>query len=113
LIVVGEPGASGASVDCVWIERRPAYKTRSAQASVLASHGDIVVVADADLPATDDQLDRIVGALDGCDAAFGNRWLPAARGMRDGSRPRSVASRTSRSSSARCSTRQTSIRSAA
>jgi dolichyl-phosphate beta-glucosyltransferase len=92
VVVVGELGASRLPDGVVWIEHRPARKGRCIQIGVCAAHGDYVLVADADLPALDPQLDAVVGALSDCDVVFGNRWTHAVKSMRYEGSVRTVAS---------------------
>jgi hypothetical protein len=55
LVIIGEQGARGVPPGVTWIERRPARKGRCVRDGVLASHGEVVLVADADLPVADDR----------------------------------------------------------
>jgi dolichyl-phosphate beta-glucosyltransferase len=63
-------------------------KGAAVRAGILASHGEIVAFADADLSAPIEQLDLLLADLDDADIAILSRALPGTRLERRQSRPR-------------------------
>lgn len=99
-VIVVDDGSSDGTADLVreWGVRWPALqliqlptnrgKGAAVRAGILASHGDVVGFADADLSAPIEQLELLLDDLKDADIAILSRALPGTRLERRQSRPR-------------------------
>ncbi len=76
-VIVADDGSRAPEVQVLRLPHRG--KGAAVRAGVLACHGDLVLVTDADLSTPIEELDRLLEALEGCAVAVGSRYVAGAR----------------------------------
>lgn len=75
VLVCGELAEGRSVPGASFLEVRPPLKGNCVRAGVAASTGDIIIVCDADLPVSHDDLVSLIGKLEIHEVAVGHRWM--------------------------------------